>query len=433
MQLTPIIELLRREPWLRPFFFARAQSSLGTGAGYVGLLVLAYDRFESAWAISLILLADFLPTTFLGPLFGAAADRWSRRTCAVIGDVIRAVAFVAIGLVGGFVPMLALALLAGFGTGLFNPAVLAALPGMVDRERLPAATSLFGALADIGFTLGPALAALAFLVAGPETVMIVNGVTFAVSALVLARLPFGAVRTAERREEPRSLVSDARDGIRAVRSMPGVGVVIVASASLLLFAGLFNVGELLLATDELGAGGSGFAILIAIFGVGVTVGSLAGTSADGVAAYKHRYLIGLVLCGGGWFAASLAPVYAVAIPAFALAGVGNGFVLVHERLLLQTVVRDDLLGRVFGLKESASAWGWLAAFLMAGALFGIVDTRVLLACGGAGGMAIGAMAAWSLRSTWRTEPRPAPVAPALPELVDALAPERAANQASPVA
>src|SRR5215213_6420247 len=129
--------------------------------------------------------------------------------------------------------------------------------------------------------------------------------------------------------------------------MPGVGVVIVASASLLLFAGLFNVGELLLAKD-LGAGGSGFAILVAIFGVGVTVGSLAGTSADGVVDYKHRYLAGLVLCGFGWFAASLAPVFAVAALAFAVAGLGNGFVLVHERLLLQTVVSDDFLGRVFG-------------------------------------------------------------------------------------
>lgn len=431
MQLTPIIELLRRERWLRPFFLARAQSSLGTGAGYIGLLVLAYDRLGSAWAISLILLADFLPTTFLGPVFGAAADRWSRRTCAVAGDVIRAIAFVALGLVGGFVPMLALALLAGLGTGLFNPAVLAALPSMVDRERLPAATSLFGALADIGFTLGPALAALAFLVVEPEAVMVANGVTFAVSAVVLARIPFGAVRAADRREEGRSLLSEARAGVRAVRAMPGVSVVIVASSALLLFAGLFNVGELLL-TKELGAGGSGFAILVAIFGVGVTAGSLAGTSARGVVAYKRRYLVGLVLCGCGWLAAGLAPVFAVAAAAFALAGVGNGFVLVHERLLLQTVVRDELLGRVFGLKEAASAWGWLIAFLMAGALFGFVDTRALLVFGGLGGMSIGMAAAWSLRSTWLSEPRPSPAAPALPELVDALAPERAAERASSV-
>jgi MFS family permease len=428
MKLTPIIELLRREPRLRLFFLARAQSSLGTGAGYVGLLVLAYDRFESAWAISLILLADFLPTTFLGPLFGAAADRWSRRTCAVIGDVVRAIAFVAIGIVGGFVPMLALALLAGLGTGLFKPAVLAALPSMVNRERLPAATSLFGALEDIGFTLGPALAALGFLIAGPEAVMIANGVTFAVSAIVLARLPFGAVPASDRRKHSRSLLSEARVGVGAVKATPGVGVVIVASAGILLFAGLFNVGEFLLATGDLDAGGGGFAILVAIFGVGVTAGSLTGASAHGVVAYKHRYLVGLVLCGCGWLAAGLAPVFAVAIPAFALAGVGNGFVLVHERLLLQTVVREDFLGRVFGLKEAASAWGWLIAFVMAGALFGLVETRVLLVLGGAGAMAIGATAAWSLRFTWRTEPRPAPVAPALPELVDALSPEPAAER-----
>ena len=91
MQLRPIIELLRREPWLRPFFLARAQSSLGTGAGYVGLLVLAYDRLESAWAISLILLADFLPTTFLvivvtvGQHPGSDAD--DRGGGEVVGDV----------------------------------------------------------------------------------------------------------------------------------------------------------------------------------------------------------------------------------------------------------------------------------------------------------------------------------------------------------
>jgi Major Facilitator Superfamily len=304
---------------------------------------------------------------------------------------------------------------------------LAALPTMVDRERLPAATSLFGALADMGFTLGPALAALAFLVAGPEEVMIANGVTFALSAILLARIPFGTARAADRRDDSRSLMADARAGVRAVRGMPGVGVVIVASASLLLFAGLFNVGELLL-TKDLGAGGAGFAIFVAIFGVGVTAGSLAGTSARGLTEYKQRYLAGLLLCGFGWLAAGLAPVYAVAALAFAVAGVGNGFVLVHERLLLQTVVGDEFLGRVFGLKEAASSWGWLAAFLMAGALFGFVDTRVLLALGGFGGMTIAAAAAWSLRSTWRTEPE-ASLAPPLPELVDALSPEPVAERA----
>src|SRR5207247_1865036 len=139
-------DLLKSERRGRLFFLAHAQSSLGTGAGYVALVVLAYKRQHSAWAIALVLMADFLPAMLLGPLLGAAADRWSRRTCAVVADVARAPAFIAIGLVGGLGATVALALLAGAGAGLFTPAALAALPSLVEHERAPAATALYGAL-----------------------------------------------------------------------------------------------------------------------------------------------------------------------------------------------------------------------------------------------------------------------------------------------
>src|SRR4051812_11805918 len=131
-----MMQLLFREPRARLFFWAHAQSSLGTGAGYVGLLLVAYDRYPGAWGITLVLLADFLPAIVLGPVFGAAADRWSRRTCAVVADVLRAVAFVGIALTGSIEATVGLALVAGFGAGLFQPAVLAGLPSLVDKERV---------------------------------------------------------------------------------------------------------------------------------------------------------------------------------------------------------------------------------------------------------------------------------------------------------
>src|SRR4051794_21906532 len=99
------IALFRREPGSRLFFAAHAQSSIGTGAGYVALLVLAYERTGSAWVVTLVLLADFLPSMVLGPLLGVAADRWSRRSCAIAADVLRAVAFVGIALSHGAAPM----------------------------------------------------------------------------------------------------------------------------------------------------------------------------------------------------------------------------------------------------------------------------------------------------------------------------------------
>ena len=414
MGLRPIRDLLRYEPQSRAFFVAHAQSSLGTGAGFIALVVLAYERLESPWAISLVLLADFLPSMFLGPIFGAAADRWSRRWCAALADLARALAFISLAFFDDFGVTLALALLAGVGTGLFRPAVLAGLPRLVSPAGLPAATSLYGALADIGFTLGPALAGAGLLLASAETVMLVNGLSFAVSAAILTRVPLGG---GDRRAGSRSLWRDARAGVRAVGRMPGLRAVIAGSSAVVVFAGLFNVGELLLAQD-LGAGDEGFAMLVALFGLGVVAGSLAGASSSAPRLLKRRYLAGLAVTGVGFLTAAAAPGILFAAIGFAVAGLGNGLVLVHERLLFQVTVSDDMLGRVFGLRDTVDAWAWTLAFATAGVLFATLDTRVVLAIAGAGVCAIAMASTWALRNAWvgtQAEEREA-----LPELVDRL-------------
>lgn len=415
MGLRPIRDLLRYEPQSRAFFAAHAQSSLGTGAGMVALVVLAYERLESPWAISLVLLADFLPSMFLGPIFGAAADRWSRRWCAATADVARALAFISLAFFDGFEVTLGLALLAGVGTGLFRPAVMAGLPSLVSPSGLPAATSLHAALTDLGFTLGPALAGVGLLLASAETVMLVNGITFAVSAIALSRMSLGG---GERRGESRSLVREARAGVQAVARMRGLRAVIAGSSAVVLFAGLFNVGELLLADGELGSGDAGFAILVAVYGLGVVVGSVAGAAGAEPRVLKHRYLVGLGVTGAGFLAAAVSPGIVLACLAFAVAGLGNGLMLVHERLLLQVTVGEELLGRVFGLRDTLDAWAWTAAFVSAGLMFAVLDTRIVLGLAGAGVCAIAAGLAFVLKDAWM-EPVGAEGEP-LPQLVERL-------------
>src|SRR5919106_5955516 len=129
--MSRILDLLTSEPRGRRFFVALGQSALGTGAALVALMVIAIDRFDSPWAIGLILLADVIPGMFLGPVMGAAADRFSRRRCMIVADLLRAGAFGGLVLVDDFVLTLAFALVAGVGTALFMPASLAALPSLV--------------------------------------------------------------------------------------------------------------------------------------------------------------------------------------------------------------------------------------------------------------------------------------------------------------
>src|SRR5436190_18223981 len=46
-----------------------------TFAGAVALVVLAYHRWHSPWAITLVLMADFVPAMIFGPVFGAEDHR----------------------------------------------------------------------------------------------------------------------------------------------------------------------------------------------------------------------------------------------------------------------------------------------------------------------------------------------------------------------
>jgi MFS family permease len=396
--MRSVIELLRHERRARVFFAAHAQSAVGTGAAYVALLLVALDRFHSPWAIGLVLLADVVPAMLLGPLFGALADRWSRRGCAVFADVLRAIAFLGLVLVDGFVGTFLLALLAGVGTGLFTPAALASLPSLVEERRLPAATSLFGAIADFGFIAGPAIAAAVLLVGGPEVILAANAVTFALSALALASLRFGEAPAVGEREGPRpSLLRETRDGLVATAGMPGLRVILVASGAALLFGAIFNVGQPLLARDELGASDAGFAVLVTAYGLGFIAGTLSGARGGQLRLLRRRYLTGAFLMAIGFAASGVAPSVATAVVTFLGAGYGNGMLLIYERLLIQALVPDALAGRIFGIRDAITAWAFALGFLAGPLLLDLVGTRAMVSVAGLCGLIVWLATAVALR------------------------------------
>jgi MFS family permease len=417
--LTEALALLRTEPRARWFFAAFGQSSLGTGAAYPALLVIAYARYHSPWAISLILLADFVPSGLVGPVLGAAVDRWPRLWCAAAGDVIRAVGFAGIAIVGSFEATVALAVLAGVGKALFRPAVLAGIPNMVRSDRSAAATSLYSALNDFGMTGGPALAAAAFLVVGPKELLLANGATFALSALVLAWLALRNPRAEQERDQRDSgpsLLRQTREGLLASLQMPGIRVVMFAFAVGMFFGGVFNVIELPFATNALGTGISGYSVLITVYGIGFVAGSLRGARGGQPPQLKRMYLAGLLLTGIGSLAAGASFGLALAIGAFTVGGFGNGLAVVHQRLLFQSEVASSVQGRVFAVSDALMAWGFALGFLAAGLMSVAAGPRTLLLILGTGEVALAAITAAALKGRWVAAP--AVVSPVPPRLAD---------------
>ena len=98
--------------------------------------------------------------------------------------------------------------------------------------------------------------------------------------------------------------------------------------------------------------------------------------------------------------AGLAPNLPTAAIAFTVGGFANGMLLVHQRLLIQAAVPNRLLGRVFGVVDSANAWGFAVAFVTAGALITTLGVRGVLELAGACLAATGLLTGAALRRAW---------------------------------
>jgi MFS family permease len=392
----------------RRFFAAHAQSCLGSGLAYVALPLLAYDRFGSAWDVVAVLLPDLLPAIVLGPLIGALVDRWGWRVCAILGDAIRCIAFLVLLFSSSIEVMIGGAALAGLGTALFGPAALAGLPRLAPGDQRPAAMGLFGALDDLGLTLGPALAAALLFVLPTDGLLALNAFSFAVSGLLIAGIRTRGVPAGEAPpERGPSIWAEARAGVQELAGRPEVRALLGSSTAAVLCIGMTNVGEVILAREVLGTGGSGLAVLMTAGGVGTVAGSLA---ARFKVAWEWRraYQVGLGCMAFDLLACATLPSFWLLVPVFVIGGFGNGFALVHDRLLLSHAAPESMHGRLFALQKACTSLGFAVSFLSAGAMIAFGGVQIAFLAAGIGLLCVIVAVTPRLRATWPTPVPPAP-------------------------
>jgi MFS family permease len=391
----------------RRFFAAHAQSCVGTGLAYIALPLIAYGRFGNAWAVSAVLLPDLLPAIVLGPLLGALVDRAGWRACAVAADALRCLAFVIVMSAHSLPLMICGATLAGLGTALFHPAALSGLPRLAPGDLRPAAMSLFGALDDIGLTVGPALAGALLAVTAPTTLMGLNAITFAISAIAIASVSAG--EPAERAAGPgfRRLLADARGGIHDVWQRPEIRTLIASSTAVVLCIGITNVGEVVLAREVLGVSGSGLAVMVCAGGVGTVLGSLSTRfTRAGAWMWRRAYFVGIAFMALELLACGVLQSFWLVLPALALGGFGNGLALVHHRLLLSESTPESLHGRLFAIQKTCISLAFAISFITSSAMIaGAGVLAAFLVCG-VGLVLAGTLAHPRLRAAW-----PGPTAP----------------------
>ncbi|HEX8096591.1 MAG TPA: MFS transporter [Pyrinomonadaceae bacterium] len=90
--LRPVgyLELLRGNRRFRQIWLSQVISQTGDWFDTIALYTIVLNLTGSGRAVSLILVARFVPCFIVGPLSGVVADRFSRRSVMIVSDLLRA-------------------------------------------------------------------------------------------------------------------------------------------------------------------------------------------------------------------------------------------------------------------------------------------------------------------------------------------------------
>ncbi|MDP8975735.1 MAG: MFS transporter [Actinomycetota bacterium] len=372
--------MLRRRADFRRLFLAHAVSRAGDAFNTVALVILVFDLTGSGIGVAATVAFEVLPVLLLGPALGLLVDRRPRRRLMVAADLGRAALAALLAAAHGSV---VLAYVVAFGLAswsqLFNPAASSLVPDVVEADELvDANTALWTVAVAAQVVLAP-VAGLVIAAAGVGPAFALNAVSFVVSALLLRGLGAGRAPASDA-VRLRTWAAIA-GGLRAVRTHPLLArmaaVQILAAAS----AGATGALLVVLASEWLGLGPSGFGLLLAAIGVGAVAGPLGLRRfirpADRFWLFAPYGLRGLVdLC----LAAVASPF--VAAPALAAYGLGTSSGMVAFQSTLQHEVPPDLRGRVFSLFDVLWQGARLLSLGAGGLLADAVGVRAVYLAGG---------------------------------------------------
>jgi MFS family permease len=349
-------------------------SLLGFWMQRVAVSWLTWELSHSEFWVGAVAFAEIVPLLIVGPIFGVWADRFDRKTLAMVLQslmlaqaVVLFVAFQLGWLTIGW--LFGLTLLEGCLQAAFQPVRLALIPALVRRADLVAAAAFTAVTFNVARFVGPAIAGVVFLWSSPAWAILFNGFSylFIIIAWRFIKLP------PESHSKP--LVSgglwvDMRDGWRYITQEPALAVMFGMLTLLALFARPLTYMLAAFVGTVYHGGPETLALFTSAVGVGAVFAalklSMQGKTRGLVRAILLNSLLTLVSMIGFVFSTN----ETVAAALMVMFGYTVTICAVGSQTLVQNSIDDAMRGRVLSLWVAATRGppalgvlllGWLAS------------------------------------------------------------------------
>ncbi|HWM25777.1 MAG TPA: MFS transporter [Chthoniobacterales bacterium] len=336
----------------RLFFSGQLISFTGTWMTTTAQGWLVYQLTGSKVLLGLVAAAASAPMLFFATWGGWVADRYPKRsvivvtqTCQMLMSLTMA-ALVWSKLVQPW-QIIVLAIFGGITMAFDMPARQSFVIEMTSREDLMNAISLNSSAFNCARIIGPSIAGFLMAQVGIAMCFLLDGLSFiaVISGLLLMRLPKRETQI----ESDAGPIGQALEGFRYVWGHRRVLTILSLFAVVGIFGWSYSVLIPAFAQDVLHLGANGYGMLMAGSGVGALAAALTVASAGHILPTRIMALGGI-----GIFSVALA-LFAfnknIYVATVLLAIVGFGIVLYFStsNTVLQSIVPDEMRGRVMGI------------------------------------------------------------------------------------
>lgn len=398
MTSTPYFAALRRTLSNRNFALFTAGSLvsvIGTWMQRVAVGWLTWELTGSAAWLGAVAAAEFMPTIVVAPIVGALADRYDRRTIALIGQVLataQAAALALLTVTGLITPLLIFFL--QLASGIFQPATqtarLVLVPSLVPRENVGNAVAITSLTFNVARILGPALSGLMIATMGAGYSFAVNAASYfgVIASLLAMKVPPSAHDGDPAQSFWISVWNDIVEGGRYAFTHAELRAAIglIGACSVLTWP----ISDLMagIADEHLGRGVAGLAILTSSQGAGAICAGLFIAQRNSHENSLRFGVVSTILCGLALMAFGINTTFWIAIPlvaAIALLGVVTS---IGTQTTTQMVADERMRARTISTWYTVTRVGLALGALIQGALAHITGFAVPLML--AGGLTLAA-------------------------------------------
>ena len=376
----------------RLFFSGQSVSLVGTWITRVATSWLVYRLTGSELLLGLVSFCGQIPTMLLAPFAGVLVDRWDRHRLLVLtqaASMLQSFVLAVLTLRHEItVPwLLGLQIVQGVINAFDTPARQAFVVEMVeDRADLANAIALNSSMVNGSRIIGPSIGGLLIAAVGEGWCFLADAVSylFVIASLMMMRLPSARSARVEAR-----VLEELRVGYRYVRESAPIRTALVVLAIVSTMAMPYTVLMPAYAAEVLHGGPNTLGLLMTASGVGALGGGLYLASRQSVVGLGRVAAYSTLIFGAGLVAFAFTTSLWVALAVLPFVGAGFMVEMAATNTVLQTLVTDDLRGRVMAFYTMAFFGTAPLGSLLAGLAADRVGARWTIAAGGVISLAAG--------------------------------------------